>query len=273
MNLKTKWLTIAGSAIAASALLAGAAFAAGAPANPAPAPAPTAKVQAAVKAGKLTQAEADLIQQVRQLQQTKMAKVQADAKALVDQAVKDGKLTQAQADQLLQSHKGGRKPGAAAGSKHWQGKHKELPGQEEQDDKQGPAQEGQNEHKHDGAQLKTRLDAQVKAGKLTQNQADVMLQVSQLRQQAEQQVKAEAKALVAQAVKDGKITQAQAHKLFAHRQHGFEGNRLTQDQLKAKLDAAVKAGKLTQAKADQMLQRFAQRQQKQAAPQAPATGL
>jgi polyhydroxyalkanoate synthesis regulator phasin len=126
------------------------------------------------------------------------------------------------------------------------------------------------------SKLADKLQSQVQAGKITQNQADVVSQLFNLRQSAMTKLKADEKALIDQAVKDGKLTQAQADQLAKRGDHFGEGNwqkggakgdrqffdkNMTADQLKAKLDTAVKAGKLTQEKADQILQRFQNRGQ------------
>ncbi|MDB4896970.1 MAG: hypothetical protein JWN15_3232 [Firmicutes bacterium] len=121
------------------------------------------------------------------------------------------------------------------------------------------------------SKLADKLQSQVQAGKITQNQADVVSQLFNLRQSAMTKLKADEKALIDQAVKDGKLTQAQADQLAKRGDHfgegGAKGDRqffdknMTADQLKAKLDTAVKAGKLTQAKADKILQQFQNRGQ------------
>jgi polyhydroxyalkanoate synthesis regulator phasin len=139
MNIRQKWSAIAGTVLVAGGLLAGSAFAAQ-KGNAAEQPRAD-RLEQAVKEGKLTQAEADLIKQLHELRHTYRQKFEADAKGLVDQAVKDGKITRAQADKLM--HKG----------KPW-GKTKNL---------------SQDE-------LKAKLAEAVKAGKLTQQQADRILQ-------------------------------------------------------------------------------------------------
>lgn len=140
-------------------------------------------------------------------------------------------------------------------------------------------------------QLKAKLDAEVKAGKLTQGQEDVKIQLATLRQDAMTKLQADEKAAIDAAVQSGKITQAQATQLALRGGHGgherggqegskqggskqgrgggFFGKNMTADQVKAKLDAAVKAGKLTQAQADQMLQKWTAEQAAHAS-QAPS---
>jgi polyhydroxyalkanoate synthesis regulator phasin len=122
------------------------------------------------------------------------------------------------------------------------------------------------------SKLADKLQSQVQAGKITQNQADVVGQLFNLRQAAMTKLKADEKALIDQAVKEGKLTQAQADQLAkrgdhfgegGRHEHGGKGDRrhlgdkhLTADQLKAKLDTAVKDGKLTQEQADQILKKW-----------------
>lgn len=135
------------------------------------------------------------------------------------------------------------------------------------------------------SKLTDKLQSQVQAGKITQNQADVFTQLFNLRQAAMTKLKADEKALIDQAVKDGKLTQAQADQLAKRGDHLGEGDRhehggkgdrvrfrdknMTADQLKAKLDAAVKAGKLKQEQADQILKKWQSHKdaQKQAKPE------
>lgn len=110
LNFKNKFALIAGSAVLTGALLTGAAYAASNDSAAAPAPsAATAQannLDQAVKDGKLTQAQADLMKQIGDLRKSAMEKVQADSKAIIDQAVKDGKITQDQADKMLKGHGG-----------------------------------------------------------------------------------------------------------------------------------------------------------------------
>jgi polyhydroxyalkanoate synthesis regulator phasin len=109
------------------------------------------------------------------------------------------------------------------------------------------------------------LDKAVKEGKLTRAEADLLMQLGELRATYRQRFQTDAKALIDQAVKDGKITQAQADKLLAHKgRHGWkDGKPMTQEELKAKLAEAVKSGRMTQEQADRMLQRFAEHQARQ----------
>jgi polyhydroxyalkanoate synthesis regulator phasin len=142
-------------------------------------------------------------------------------------------------------------------------------------------------------QLKAQLDQQVKDGKLTQGQEDVMLQLDSLRQEAMTKLQADEKAIIDQAVQSGKITRDEATQLQQHghgpggpaggrggrgdhgpgggRGHGM-GPNMTADQLKAQLDQDVKDGKLTQDKADQILKDVTEHQADHAAQQnqAPA---
>lgn len=163
MNRKSKLALIATSAIVAAGVVAGAAFAASDSATPAPAPAATDSAQAtrapfdldqAVQAGKITQAEADLLKQLHEQRQAAMAKLQADAKATIDQAVQAGKITQGQANKLLAKGHGMM---MERGGK-FMGKGGPM----------GMPQLSQEE-------LKAKLDEAVKAGKLTQAEADKIL--------------------------------------------------------------------------------------------------
>jgi polyhydroxyalkanoate synthesis regulator phasin len=147
MNLKGRWMALAGTLVAAGILGTGVALAA----TGGGAAALTDKLQAAVQSGKLTQAEADVMQQLANLRKAAMEKLKADEKALIDQAVKDGKLTQDQAKKLTQrlrrKHHGGRHG-------HMGGKWKNLTPE----------------------QMKAKLDEAVKSGKLTQEQADKIME-------------------------------------------------------------------------------------------------
>jgi polyhydroxyalkanoate synthesis regulator phasin len=170
MNLKKVGLTVA-AVLVSGALLTGAAFAAGVPSKMAD------KLQQEVQAGKLSQGQADVITQLFGLRQSAMEKLKADEKALIDQAVKDGKLTQDQADKLQkrEGHFGqgpmqGKTQGKTQGRMHG---------------KQGPMFFfGKN---LSADQLKAKLDAAVKSGKLTQEKADQALKQFEARQQQWQQ--------------------------------------------------------------------------------------
>lgn len=111
MEIKRKWMAIAGAVLVVGALGSGAGLAAGgSTGNTAPG---AHWIDSAVKAGKLTQAQADVMQQLVNQKRAAMTKLKADQKAAIDQAVKAGKLTQAEADQLLQrlERKGHHGPG------------------------------------------------------------------------------------------------------------------------------------------------------------------
>jgi polyhydroxyalkanoate synthesis regulator phasin len=177
MNLKHKWSAIAGTVVVAGGLLAaGAVYAAdSAPNAAAPATtqtqkaAPQDRLADAVSSGKLTQAEADVLKQIDALRQTAMDKLKADSQAVIDQAVKDGKLTQEQADKLA---KGGPGFGGPRGGDFGGGR------------KDGMGHDGGHRGGGKGfghgnmtqEELKTKLDAEVQSGKLTQAQEDKMLQ-------------------------------------------------------------------------------------------------
>ena len=148
MTLKRRWAIIAGTVLVAGSLLAGAAFAAGGAIDRA------GKLEQAVQAGKITQGEADVLKALGDLREAYRAKLKADSQAVVDQAVQAGKITQEQADGLL-THKG--KTGHGNGWKQKDGARHEF---------KGLTQE----------QVKSRLDAAVKAGRMTQDQADKLLQ-------------------------------------------------------------------------------------------------
>lgn len=155
MNRKSKLAMIATSALVAAGVVAGVAFAANDSATPAPAQADrAAMLDKAVEAGKITQAEADLLKQLAEQRKAAMEKLQADAKATIDQAVQAGKITQDQADKLMK--KGGAMMKHRGGKFMGKGGPKAMP-------------------KLSQDQLKAKLDEAVKAGKLTQEQADKIL--------------------------------------------------------------------------------------------------
>ena len=109
MNKVTKWATIAGTVLITGGLIVGAAVAAPALSSSGNAPAAAqtpgqSHLDKAVKEGKLTQAEADVLKQLGDLRKSYMEKYKADAKNLIDQAVKSGKITQEQADKMLKGH-------------------------------------------------------------------------------------------------------------------------------------------------------------------------
>jgi len=169
MNLKSKWGAVAGAVVITGAVLtAGIALAessnSGAAASPSATQAPskdrTNWLDEAVKSGKLTQAEADVMKQLDDLRKSAMEKLQADEKAIIDQAVKDGKLTQDQADKLSKhpGPMGGPMDGGRGGRDHG-----------------GPGPMGKGRQPMTQEQLKAKLDEEVKAGKLTQAQEDEML--------------------------------------------------------------------------------------------------
>lgn len=65
------------------------------------------------------------------------------------------------------------------------------------------------------AEMAERLAQAVTDGKISQAQADLMMQLGEQRLEAMTKLKADAQALIDQAVADGKITQEQAEKLQA----------------------------------------------------------
>ncbi|HEY3366382.1 MAG TPA: hypothetical protein VGK74_15105 [Symbiobacteriaceae bacterium] len=174
MNLKNTFGVIAGTVLVAGSMLAaGAVYAAeSVPTAPAAAAQPAAKdfLADAVKTGKMTQAEADVHKQLDDLRKAAMDKLKADSQAIIDQAVKDGKLTQEQADKLSKGPGGFGPHDGNFGKGHGPGQGPGAPGGQMGDHKGfGRAPLSQDE-------LKAKLDAEVKAGKLTQEQADKMLQ-------------------------------------------------------------------------------------------------
>lgn len=174
LNLKNKWAIIAGTTLVAGSLLAaGAVYASdSAPATPSGTTQPAkpdfkTHLDDAVKAGKLTQGEADVMKQLDDLRQAAMDKLKSDSQAVIDQAVKDGKITQEQADKLSKPEgrggfvmKGG--PGFGRGPGHG-------PGAGPKDGFFGRGPVSQDD-------MKAKLNAEVQAGKLTQEQADKILQ-------------------------------------------------------------------------------------------------
>jgi|GEM_PF-5208538 len=150
MNAKNRFVVIAGSALVAAGLLAGAAFAAGT-GTTLTVPSMADRIDQAVTAGRLSQAEADVLKQVDSLRVSTMTKLHEDIQAVIDQAVADGKITQEQADKL-QPYGGSRGMGMGPGAFNQDGTC--LLTDEEQ---------------------KARLDEAVAAGRLTQEQADAIL--------------------------------------------------------------------------------------------------
>ena len=162
-NLKHKWVLMAGTALVTGALLTSAAFAAGgATDGQSRVDKAATRLQQAVANGRITQGEADVMTQVNTLRAEVMAKLKADSQAIVDQAVADGKITQEQADKLKSY--GGHSFGGKRGDR--------MPAFSKRDGgKLGIGKGHMSEE-----QLQTRLDAAVASGRLTQEQADQMLQ-------------------------------------------------------------------------------------------------
>lgn len=154
MNLKNRFGVLAGALLVTGALVTGAAFASEAPATTAQ----PQSVESNTKASALTQAEQDVLTQLKDLRTSVMEKLAADSKALVDQAVKDGKITQEQADRLLK-HGGHKFGGHKFVGKHGRG-----------------GKGGFFKFHLSQEELKAQLDAKVKEGKITQEQADQILQ-------------------------------------------------------------------------------------------------
>lgn len=111
------------------------------------------------------------------------------------------------------------------------------------------------------------LDQAVKAGKLSQGEADVLKQIVESRTAVVKKLQSESEAIIAEAVKEGKITQEQAEKLRRHESaaslkwKGLVPRKISPKDLKRMLEVEVKAGKLSQGCADEILKRLAEQQQ------------
>jgi polyhydroxyalkanoate synthesis regulator phasin len=152
MNAKNKWLVRIGTVLVAGILTTGVAMADGGLQE---------RLQKAVEAGKLTQGQAEVMTQLHDLRVAAWSKLKADSQALIEQAVKDGKITREQADEMLERMA---KPGRK-GHKGWHGRPHGFLG------KEGHPFKGMTPD-----QMKAKLDEAVKAGKLTREQADKMLE-------------------------------------------------------------------------------------------------
>jgi polyhydroxyalkanoate synthesis regulator phasin len=156
MNDRRKWLV--GSAV----LLCGALFTGGSFALANTEATPPA-VESRIAKAELTEGQKEVLGKLQTLRKAHMEKLQAETKAVVEQAVKDGTITQEQADRITQKRlhpKPGKGPHRGHGPKHGPGLKGEMR-------KKAPLTE---------EQFKQQLDARVTAGKLTQEQADQMLQ-------------------------------------------------------------------------------------------------
>lgn len=149
-NLKKRWAVLAATALLCGGILSGGALAA-TDDGTAKVPSAANHLEQAVKDGKLSRGEADVLTQIGQLRQAALDKLKSDAKTVIEQAVKDGKLTQEQADRLL-NHTGRAGHGPKGHGRHGQGQMNLTP-----------------------EQLKAKLAEKVKAGQMTQEQADQIL--------------------------------------------------------------------------------------------------
>ncbi len=148
MKLKHTIATLTGAVLIAGALFTGAAFAAGEETTQAP-----------------------IFKQLNELRQSYRAKMKTEAESLIGQAVADGSITQEQADKLL-AH--GSKPEGMRGARP-----EGMPGGP--GGRGGPGRGGKGGPGHGGMaktqeEVKAHLDRGVLDGKLTQVQADEMLQ-------------------------------------------------------------------------------------------------
>lgn len=195
MMMKKKWMTAIGTAVLAGVLVTGAAFAAAAE-KPAKAP------------GTVSPGVQELNTEIRALRQTRMEQLKAEIEALINKAAGEGKVTPEEATRLKEGgkrfHMGGPK-----GERHgFMGEMKGFPrATTEEEAKAQLAESVKNESitqeqadqilqkwqafqaKGQGAgpqphkfgknltaeQLKAKLDDAVKAGRMTQEQADQML--------------------------------------------------------------------------------------------------
>lgn len=137
MNLTRKLGVAIGAVLIAGGLLTGAAFAAGGGKG-------AERLDQAVKEGKLTEGQAQVIKQIQALRESYRQKFEAERQGILDQAVKDGKITQDQAAKLKQPHMG----------RHGKWQFKKL----------------------SQAELKAKLDEAVKSGRITQDQANKILE-------------------------------------------------------------------------------------------------
>lgn len=136
MNLKRKLGVAIGAVLIAGGLFAGAALAAGGGKG-------AERLDQAVKEGKLTEGQAQIIRQIHDLRESYRQKFEAERLAIIDQAVKDGKITQDEAAKLKQPRMGRHGKGLKTMSQ---------------------------------AELKAKLDEAVKTGRLTQEQANRILE-------------------------------------------------------------------------------------------------
>lgn len=161
-------------AVTAAVLVAGAMFTSAALAENAPATTTTATTQTEKSAkhtewiSQLSEGAQATYKQLSELRQAAHDKLKADSQAVVDQAVKDGKITQEEGQSLL-----------ARGGKHGGGRHGGKGGGF-----------GRGFHGRTLEEMKADLDSHVKEGKMTQEQADKLLeQWKQHQAQAESRTK------------------------------------------------------------------------------------
>jgi polyhydroxyalkanoate synthesis regulator phasin len=215
MGFTKKWAVIVGTAAIATSIAAGSAFAASGTKGAAPNAAdPTQPVDIAGTTERvdfvmgtddhvktpLSPAQEAVAVQLKALVTKHMEQLKTESTALIDQAVKDGKLTQAEAD-ALKAKSMGRKGDHGKGGFQFKMKTPMNMTKEQRD---------------------AELDAAVKAGKLTQEQADKMKAAPM---------------------------PAPGNKTNQH-------FKVTPEQFKQDLADGVKAGKFTQAQADEMLKKF-----------------
>lgn len=156
--LSKKWLTVVGAALLTGVLATGAALAAGGQG--------LGLEQAAAK---LSPGVREVITEIHALRQSRMEQMKAEIDALVDKATAEGKITPEEAARLKE---GGKR--LRHGKDHAPGERglKGAPGSQG-----GPKGKGFGKFKHGTeAEVKARLDAAVKAGRLTQEQADQILE-------------------------------------------------------------------------------------------------
>lgn len=159
MHFKKTWAIVTGTVLVTGMLATGAAFAANSQATTAPA---ATEQSGTTTHGKqhpnLTPGQTEVLKQIGQLRKNYMEQFRTDAKATIEKAVKDGKITQQQADDMLKRFDRSAK-GEGGEHNHHRGDHRWSM------DLKGLTQD----------QVKAKLDAAVKEGKLTQAQADKIL--------------------------------------------------------------------------------------------------
>lgn len=178
MNPKRRWMALVAGVLALGLIAGGAAMAA-----EGDVPATTQTPAQQSRKPQLSEAEKAVLQQLRDLHKSYMEKLKAESEALIDKAVAGGTLTQEQADRL-KARAGKPGKGPRMGPRH--GKHPHGPGMM-------PGGPGMGMHRPGlgklltAEEVKAKLDEAVSSGRLSQEQAEAMLQRWTERQTRRQQ--------------------------------------------------------------------------------------